>query len=359
MISYQYAKCLACHESPQGRELLTEYGSGIDLAQSMVAGNYHKSKNKVVNFFNANGKINHDIRALFKYSKDFTAKTNSDLVKVHYRNLVKATSKLRLGFTAGADDTETKAKGVGKFGYTQNGRKSKTYLRRAMIEYRLPQEESQNGFEISLGRDYLPTGYNHSDHTAFTRARNRMSAIDYPTQLKAIGWGQTHLYSLFLIAPSGEELSGHRETGLGALYEKSLNENKLVLGVTGIYGTSDDIKRQMIGAYSRWGISRAYGLFFESIYTNRELQTGSKDSFGQWANFIKLYAHAQEWLVPSITLEHLNVSKPYNENIFRATLGLGARLSRNLSIGVSYRKGGSSEETKDNESFVFKLFLKS
>src|SRR6187549_2919464 len=82
MIRLGYAGCHACHLSPQGRGLLTEYGKGIDDAQSARHGVYDADENRWRRLF-------HDVRLMTQLTseaREQPERATSAAARLWYRN---------------------------------------------------------------------------------------------------------------------------------------------------------------------------------------------------------------------------------------------------------------------------------
>ena len=220
MIRLRYTNCVVCHVSPQGRGILNQYGRGVDEAQSLRSGVYEPSQSPIRRFLNANGRINHDIRLVSYVNLYQTKETKSSSTyrRLSYINSTRITEKHRVSFTVGIDSSP---KAATKAYYAPPDRTlniatkgGNTYLvlTKALWEYR-PKE----GLEIAIGRDYLPTGVNISDHASFIRSRNRQGFTEVPTQLKLFWWSDKFQIMPFVFGPSGQEGAKYRQFGFGTL----------------------------------------------------------------------------------------------------------------------------------------------
>src|SRR4029077_16645073 len=92
MVRLGYTNCAACHISPQGAGPLTEYGRGIDRAQSLQGGEYHVAE--------AHRKMLQDLRGVFQGT---WVNTNAPTVyrpRLLYRNVTELSNTVRLSGVA-------------------------------------------------------------------------------------------------------------------------------------------------------------------------------------------------------------------------------------------------------------------
>src|SRR4051812_17218494 len=57
MVRLGYARCSTCHLSPQGAGLLTDYGKGIDQAQSLKGGEYQAADDTRPDWLRDDGRL--------------------------------------------------------------------------------------------------------------------------------------------------------------------------------------------------------------------------------------------------------------------------------------------------------------
>ncbi len=212
------------------------------------------------------------------------------------------------------------------------------FLKKALLEWRI-EENGSSGQELALGRDYLPLGLQIDDYTSFILHLNRNGIYDFPLQLKYFAWNEKSLTSTFLYAPSFDEPAGHREYGGGFLHER-YPANNLALGLHGLVGLGQESDRVRVGPYARWGLSNKWTLLAQSDYT-RFRDAGPPGHEGnQVTTYLQIFYHHYEWLVSSVTANYGYsdfLGSKNNLTSFRCTTA--ARLSRNLTVGITYSVG--------------------
>jgi len=348
MISYQYTKCVDCHISPQGRWLLTEYGSGVDESQSFRAAEIGLSKNEIVRFLNAQGRVSHDIRTNITYARPLKDKVDTMSLLVNYRNSTQILKKHRVALNVGVE-LPKKGNSFSPSYYSPTSR-PKVYLSKLYYAYR-PSEY----LELSVGRDYLPVGINTSDLKSFIRSRNRQEFSNYPTQLKLFWWGKKALLSAYSYGPSGQESNDQQEYGFGTLLESDIWKNRLVLGVSGQFGASNQLNREVFGIYTRLGVTQSFGIQSEIDLTLRQLKIPNDTNFAQLASYTKVHWTPWEWFVVSLVYQNLFVARPFQEQAHSLAMAFASRWTSNFSTSFSL-----SKTISDASAAVFtgKVFVK-
>lgn len=331
MIRLGYPNCASCHISPQGGGLLNAYGRGIDQAQSLRGGEYQPSQNGIVRSLSWGGRITQDVRSVML--ERVSTNTNQPVLgtmraRFMYRNATELGKGFRLTATFGV---ENRAAMRPSLGYDPPIRPDSGYVSTALLSYR-----PRNNVEFAVGRDQLPSGLNLPDLSMLIRSRNRMGYYDTPTQVKMFLWGARYQIVPYAFAPGGNEPDGQKESGGGALAEFDLLGNgRTVVGVNVLHGTARLGNRTMAGPYARLGFGR-WGIFAEhDITTHKIVRETSTPSFRQSASYAEVFYAIREWLVASVGAERLRVQNPYEESLYATRFGISARLSSQVTIGIS------------------------
>jgi hypothetical protein len=333
MIRLSYTGCATCHFSPQGGGPLNPYGRGIDQAQSLRGGEYQSAVDE-------HRKVNHDLRVVMQQQStwvDNQARPNGFRPRLMYRNVTELSNAFRVSGVATIEGVSALRPARS---YEPPTRSSTLFVNTALVHYR-PRET----LEFAAGRDQLPSGVNVSDTATFIKSRNRLGSYDAPTQLKMYWWGKRHQVTPFVYGPGGNEVSGEREKGGGALAEFDiLGHQRTIVGTTFLKGTARNGDRQMVGGYARLGFGR-WGILTEHDVTDRTRTNLASGSFRQQATFAQVFWATREWLVLSGIGERLRVEQPFAQRLnaarfevaarlaSQATLVFGLRLEKNLMSG--------------------------
>jgi len=346
MIRLGYTNCVACHLSPQGRGLLTDYGKAVDEAQSARHGDYTPPDSS------RRRKIFQDLRLLTQMDMGAPAGAHgatTGLYRLAYRTSAGITDNSRISATITAGfPSHAKPSGPG---YLASSRAGTLVLSKALWEYR-----PKGGIELAVGRDYLPSGLEIADQSAFIRARNGQGMTEVPTQAKLF-WGSDRFQLVpYVFAPSGHERREFRAHGAGLLGETVIGHQRIVLGVAGRLSASDAFDQQMIGAYARLGFGR-WGILAEHDLTRRRTRTGEHHAFNQYAGYSQLFIYPCDWLLTSIVVEQLKVGEPFEERRFHLKPEVMLRLTSNATVGFSMRDTTPSG-TARSRVYTLQFYLK-
>lgn len=344
MVRLGYTGCASCHASPQGAGPLTEYGRGIDQAQSLRGGEYRARE--------AHRKLMQDVRAVFQEQATWvdTKAPNAFRPRVLYRNVTELSKAFRVS-------------GVVTFEGASALRPAKTYdpaasastafVNTALVHYR-PRET----LEFAVGRDQLPSGVNIPDLAPYIKSRNRLGYYDSPTQVKMYWWGKRHQVTPFVFGPGGNEASGEHETGGGTLAEFDVVGNqRAVVGTTLLKATARNGDRQMVGGYARLGFGR-WGILAEHDVTDRT-RTALAQRFTQNASFAQLFWAAREWLVLSTIGERLRVEQPFMQRLNAGKFEVAARLAPQATVTMGTKFEKNLVTGKLSKSLILQVAVKS
>jgi hypothetical protein len=344
MVRLGYTGCASCHVSPQGAGPLTEYGRGIDQAQSLRGGEYRARE--------AHRKLMQDVRAVFQEQATWvdTRSPNVFRPRLMYRNVTELSKAFRLS-------------GVVTFEGASALRPSRTYdpaasastmfVNTALVHYR-PRET----MEFAAGRDQLPSGVNVPDLAAYFKSRNRLGYYDSPTQLKMYWWGKRHQVTPFVFGPGGNEASGERESGGGTLAEFDVIGNqRAVVGTTILKGVARNGDRRLLGGYARLGFG-AWGILAEHDVTDRT-RTDVSQRFTQNATFAQVFWAAREWLVLSTIAERLRVERPFEQRVNAGRIEVAARLAPQATVTMGTKLERNMMTGKLSKSLILQIAVKS
>ena len=344
MIRIGYTNCAACHVAPQGGGVLTEYGQGIDQAQSLRGGELQRVQE-------LHRRLIQDLRVVMQEQSTWTDRPmpNNFRPRLLYRNVTNLGAGFRLSGVATIEGASaprpTKS-------YDPAARGSTLFVNSALVSYR-----PAKTLELDAGRDQLPSGVNVPSLGAYIRSRNRLGYYDAPTQLKMAWWGKRHQVMPYVYAPGGNEASGERESGAGTLAEFDLLGNqRTVVGASFLKGTARNGDRQMVGGYARLGFGR-WGILAEHDVTDRT-RTALAQSFTQNASFTQVFWAAREWLVLSGIGERLRVERPFLERRNAGQVELSARLAPQATIVLGTRLEKDLVTNRLAKSLILQMALK-
>jgi hypothetical protein len=343
MVRLGYTGCASCHVSPQGAGPLTEYGRGIDQAQSLRGGEYRARE--------AHRKMMQDLRAVFQEQATWvdTRSPNVFRPRLLYRNVTEVGKGFRL---SGVVTFEGASALRPARTYDPAASSSTMFVNTALVHYR-PRET----LEFAAGRDQLPSGVNVPDLAAYVKSRNRLGYYDSPTQLKMYWWGKRHQVTPFVFGPGGNEASGDRESGGGTLAEFDVIGNqRAVVGTTILKGVARNGDRRLLGGYARLGFG-AWGILAEHDVTDRT-RTAVAQAFTQNATFAQVFWAAREWLVLSTIGERLRVERPFEQRLNAGRIEVAARLAPQATVTMGTKLEKNLMTGKLSKSLILQVAVK-
>jgi hypothetical protein len=341
MIRAGYHTCLPCHLSPQGGGLLSDYGKGVDLAQSLFVREYRPS---------AEGPpfgISQDVRAQIGLQRsEPLASTNeataaSDLRFWHRAawNMGKHrfSTVLAADFHAAAGDLTLQ--------------EPRLQALRATWDFR-----PRNGFEVSVGKDALPTPIGLPDQTAYIRDVIDPGASVAPTQLKLFLWTNRLSVTPYVYGPGGEEAIVNRATGAGVISGVNIG-SRTVLGMTTRFSRSDARDLTRAGGFARVGFGR-WGVLTEHEHVGQPHGTSATPAPDRYAGTTMVFAAPREWLVASLTSQLVVNTTGQSQHQHRLTPSVQLRMSDKATIVASERESFGVSDAARRRGFMVQLFLK-
>jgi hypothetical protein len=343
MVRLGYTGCASCHVSPQGAGPLTEYGRGIDQAQSLRGGEYRARE--------AHRKMMQDLRAVFQEQATWvdTRSPNVFRPRLLYRNVTEVGKGFRLSGVVTFEGANALRPART---YDPAASSSTMFVNTALVHYR-PRET----LEFAAGRDQLPSGVNVPDLGAYVKSRNRLGYYDSPTQLKMYWWGKRHQVTPFVFGPGGNEASGERESGGGTLAEFDvLGNQRAVVGTTILKGVARNGDRRLLGGYARLGFG-AWGILAEHDVTDRT-RSAVAQAFTQNATFAQVFWAAREWLVLSTIGERLRVERPFEQRLNAGRIEVAARLAPQATVTMGTKLEKNLMTGKLSKSLILQVAVK-
>ena len=212
MISYGYPNCVSCHVSVQGRGLLTPYGRGIDIAQSLsqvdatgaLLGKLFHGDFNSGNWDGHFGNVQADVAAVGRINQDLEKSQTDPTAYALYRQIIflGRSKQIRFNGEVGLRDVKTRDTQISPNQIAVGG--DKFFLRKLMLEWRIKENQDGSGSELAIGRDYLPLGLQIDDYTTFILSMNRDGIYDFPLQAKYFAWNSKSLGGVYAYAPTFE-----------------------------------------------------------------------------------------------------------------------------------------------------------
>jgi hypothetical protein len=343
MIRFGYAGCQACHLSPQGRGLLTEYGKGIDDTQSARRGVYTPDESRQRRLF-------HDVRVMAQVGT--RSELHADAVtsvdaRLWYRSAVALTESMRV---SGMVSLDVPGRDVAPTGIHALPSPPQIFVRQALWEL-----TPRKGLYLAIGRDTLPSGVEIADQASYMRAWNGQGITEVPTQVKLYVSTPRFQVTPYLFGPSGHEAQGFHTAGAGVLAETYLLGDRLVAGVSTRLARNAAHDIGLAGVYARIGLGR-WVVLTEHDVTRRTGRAPDGHSFDQYTGFAQVLFYATDWLVVSLSGDRLAVEAPDHERRFRWRPEVSARISPHLTIAASV--GTQRVSGQHSTTALVQLFLK-
>jgi hypothetical protein len=352
MIRLGYARCSACHLTPEGAGLLTDYGKGIDLAQSLKGGEYVPPDPTESPKFRA------DIRMLTSGYLTTPSDTGGrpappSWLRAYLRNSATLGAHNRLAATI---MMEAPAGSVSMLW------ESKPHVQLlGGWEYR-PTE----AFSVSIVRDRLPRGVELGETRTFLQD---FDTDKYPTQLRM--FLTTHLFHVtaYAFAPGSKTMLDHHTRGIGLLGEVLLAGNHLALGVSARHAQEDapenadermtgsKLERRSVGGYARLGFGK-WGVLAEHERTKPRIGGVTVAGPDRWSGYTQFFFVPKEWLVTSLIAEQSNDTTELRERSFRWRPEVQARLTPNVTITASARTDKPRGATSSSRIYLVQLAVK-
>ena len=345
MIRLGYAGCQACHLSPQGRGLLTEYGKGIDDAQSARHGVYDADENRWRRLF-------HDVRLMTQLTseaREQPERATSAAARLWYRNTTRLSQTFRV---SGMVTVDAPARPPEVTTLQPQATQPQVFVRQALLEI-----TPHKNVYIGIGRDTLPSGVEIADQATYMRSRNGQGLTDVPTQAKLFWSTERFQVAPYVYGPSGHEAPEFRSSGGGVLAEKYLFGDRLAAGLALRIARNTTFDERLVGVHARFGMGR-WGVLTEHDVVRRAERSGEARRFDQYTGFVQLFFYPTDWLVASLSADRLQMDAPYSDARWYLRPELSARLTPHITIAGSIRDQYVLPSQRST-AFVLQVFLKS
>jgi hypothetical protein len=342
MIRLGYSDCATCHISPQGGGLLTTYGRGIDVAQSLRAREYqppdadHRTLVYDVRFIAAGQEAD-------TFSSSSIIKSSTFQVFLRSTARVSEHTRVISTFALASPTLLASKQAAGAATFT---------VPKAVWAYR-PKE----GLELDLGREEFPTGLGLPDPQAYMRKSTDPGTTVYPTQVKAFWWNRRFQLTPYAFGPGGDEDPRLRQWGAGALAGVDVWKQRAIVGVSGLDSRSLAFNRRSVGAYARLGFGR-WGVLAEHELTGRSTTDATAQTTQYIAGHTQVFFAPYEWLVTSLGTEELATHGAARGHAYRLAPGAQIRVSENLTAVFTLRDVFSGVSTGRSRTCSIQLAVK-
>jgi hypothetical protein len=321
MIRIGYNNCAACHLSPQGGGLLTPYGKGVDMAQSLKGGEKNTAEEQ--------RRLLYDVRFVMGANM-VTAPSQASVRSSNFRFMLRSAYNIsahtRISYQAGLE-TPSLARTVS----ASTPRSADFVVSKALFEYH-PRE----GIDIAIGRDTLPTGLGLPDPQTFQRRQHDPLGTGYPTQIKAFLWTNRFQFTPYVFGPGFDETRVAQQHGGGVLGGVDVWKQRAVIGMSARQSSADAFDRRSIGAYARLGFGR-WGILAEHDLTTRVTNRTVTPRSEYVVGFTQLFAAPVEWFVTSLAVDDVKVTGTGAKHAYRFAPTAQMRISENLTMVFSTR----------------------
>jgi hypothetical protein len=347
MIRLGYSNCTACHLSPQGGGLLTTYGKGMDVAQSLRPREYQPDAEL--------RRFVYDVRFVVagQQTDDLSGQTRPGTAATYallFRTSAAITAHNRLSYSAGLTGS---AVGRGVDGSTT------TPVRRIVVPKLLWEYRPTEGLDLAVGRDEMPSGIGLPDPQAFIRLSTDPGAVAHPTQVKLSWWSRRFQITPYAFAPGGDEDSQHRQWGAGMLGGVDVWRQCAILGLSVLDSRGPAYEHRNVGAFARLGFGR-WGVLAEHELTGRTVADHPAETSHYVAGYTQLFVAPYEWLVGSVAVDEVvsqaTVNRP--SHVYRIAPGAQVRVSENLTVVFATRDVFSSAGIGRSRTYSLQLAVK-
>jgi hypothetical protein len=338
MIRLGYPTCSACHLSPQGGGLLTRYGEGVDLAQSLRP---EEPNNPEFGEDLLGSRLNYDARLSMSVERDAPADAGYGF-SLSFRSAVGIIPNHRLVYASSVSSptlTRTRTPGAVRVG-----------MSRLYWLY-----QARPGLSFVFGRDDLPSGLGLPGAQSFFRGVNNPGVSSTPTQAKVF-WAHKRMeVTAYGYGPDGNESQPQLEArGGGAVVGLNVWRDRAVVGVTGRRSVADAFDRTNGGVFARLALSRHWGILAEHDVTERTTSDGTE--LTHLAGHTQVFFVPFDWLQTALAVEHRTTSG--GQDNYRLSPSLDVRLTSNIKLSLDARDVYTGIDSRTSRTYSFQLQVK-
>lgn len=321
MTVHGYTSCKICHYSSTGGGLLNNYGKVISQEFSSFGETKEPTKRSLehgVQFRYASFESGGEKRN-FPMQADYLSAFKGESYSV--QTTIAKTPRSRDGETAG-----------------------EYLLRKLLVTF------DYGKVRYELGRDYLVLGLNLVDHTLYVRSNNRRSVNDIVTVARGEINFNKHVVTPFIYLPSYQEASGNGEIGIGTRYDYQNADSQTALGISGLYGKTEEIKRKEIVFSAKQGFKKLL-LMGQADFTSRVV--GKSKAFGQEAYYLGLNYSLLDSLDLRVAKEKLSLEDPFYSEALRTSYSIKWKMHKYFSLQADQKKS----DLNDNKYTIIQLYF--
>jgi hypothetical protein len=345
MIRLGYTNCAICHISPQGGGLLTAYGHGVDLAQSLFSREYKPPEPS---------RFVYDVRfvAVGLKTDDPSGQaqpSSASTYEAMFRSSLEVSEHNRLSYTL-------ELTGSPFTGGVQSGPTATSIVvPLALWEYR-PKE----GLDLAVGRDQMPSGLGLPATQSFMQQGTDPGSGAYPTQVKLFWWNRRFQLTPYAFGPGNSRVdSRDREWGEGMLGGVDVWRQNAILGLSVLDSRASAFEHRSVGAYARLGFG-LWGILAEHELAGRTLTDIPATTARYTAGYTEVFVAPREWLVTSLAVDELVSSMPGGpaSRAYGIAPGAQVRVSPNLTMVFTTRDVLADEGVRPSRTYSLQLAVK-
>jgi hypothetical protein len=314
MIRLGYPTCASCHLSPQGGGLLTDYGKGIDAAQTLRPEELQSSENPA-----EYRRLPYDMKFSLGVDRDPPAAAGYSF-----------SSSIRTALAISPDQYIVYGLSVGSPTLAQTKTSGAVSLRMSRLYWMY---QPRSGVSLTIGRDDLPTGIG-SGGLSFARSTTSPDVSSTPTQAKVFLWNKRWQIATYAFGPDGNEAAPRFEArGGGAVVGANVWKDRLVIGATTRASYADAYDRKNAGLFMRLGLTEHWGALLEHDVTART--TDKAEHLRHVAGHSEIFFVPFDWLQTAIAAEDLVTIR--GGHTYRFTPSAQVRLNKNVAVSFNTR----------------------